>query len=1034
MEGFLFLCVLGLAAWLIAAQTRLSALRDRVDRMADYLNRKIAEERTAGFKEPPAAPPPEPVDPHARWRNPPRDPQPEPEPEPEPVAFAAEEPQPVIRAAPEGPFIEPDPPRRYTPPKHEREPARPREKSPVYTWLAENGLAWLGGGALALGGLFLVVYAAQRGLFTPAMRLGAAAVLGAGMIGAGEWVRRQVDVPGGRNLLVSGLLAGAGAATLYGDVWAAHVLYHYIPFGLAAGLVAAISLGLLAYALVQGEGLAILAMFGALVAPAVIGLGAWDRNTLDAYLAVVLAAGFACAGLRRWGRTGLITLIGLAPWILLALVDHPGRSVLLILAGPLAAAGAGLWARRKPDPEAKSGLFDLMPGLALAFASLMSLGLWLTTVFDRQPLPPVGLLAMGLSLSAGLMAAGKLVKPLHFAAPTVAAIFGSLIAFHAGDFKLAGPDTVLWLVMMSAAMAASGFGAALFNREDRTPLLALGGLGTALFATLSWTALPSGDLHTRWMLPGALAALMAAGAVFLARTSDDCRTDNGLALWIAATAELTFIALYAVVDLTWMPAATAALAIALSALALRPGWKGFAQSAIAGGLATLAVMARPGFVQAASGGTMPIWALAASAGLAALLVFGGGLIMRRDPAARREAEAMETAALLVALLGAFLLLNRLLAGADPQVAGMLMMSSLRSLILLAAGLLLAIRAREDDSALVRFRLLAVLGAGVAHAVLMQVFAFNPWWGFGENPVGVIGLNSLLVSYLAPGVMLAVMAKRGLPGAPAWTRLAAVGGFLFGLLWAVLALRHAWHPRMQIGDVYQAEACAYAVLLLAAAAGLVLLRRRQSSSTGWLAACAWPSAGVTLALSAIVLWLLANPWWGPAPERLGPVEAVMVLLFFSAAAGLSILIFRQAGPDARDGEGQPMLARAALIAGAGHLFVLLNLSVRWAFHGGDLAERGGSSLETWTFSAAWALYGLGALLVGAARRNYSLRWIGLGALLLSLLKVLVFDTATLDGVARAASFLAVGALLLVAALAARRLNARALLFAPKEDAP
>src|SRR5437764_217334 len=42
------------------------------------------------------------------------------------------------------------------------------------TWISENGLAWLGGGTLALGGLFLVAYAAQRGLFTPALRVWAA--------------------------------------------------------------------------------------------------------------------------------------------------------------------------------------------------------------------------------------------------------------------------------------------------------------------------------------------------------------------------------------------------------------------------------------------------------------------------------------------------------------------------------------------------------------------------------------------------------------------------------------------------------------------------------------------------------------------------------------------------------------------------------------------------------------------------------------------------------------------------------------------
>jgi uncharacterized membrane protein len=44
------------------------------------------------------------------------------------------------------------------------------------------------------------------------------------------------------------------------------------------------------------------------------------------------------------------------------------------------------------------------------------------------------------------------------------------------------------------------------------------------------------------------------------------------------------------------------------------------------------------------------------------------------------------------------------------------------------------------------------------------------------------------------------------------------------------------------------------------------------------------------------------------------------------------------------------------------------------------------------------------------------------LLVTAAKVLLFDMATLDGVVRAASFLAVGALFIAGALVVRRLNA------------
>ena len=77
------------------------------------------------------------------------------------------------------------------------------------------------------------------------------------------------------------------------------------------------------------------------------------------------------------------------------------------------------------------------------------------------------------------------------------------------------------------------------------------------------------------------------------------------------------------------------------------------------------------------------------------------------------------------------------------------------------------------------------------------------------------------------------------------------------------------------------------------------------------------------------------------------------------------------------------------------------------------------LETWAFSAIWALYGVAAVVLGARLRDLAVRWTGLAVLLFTTAKVFIFDMARLDGVVRAASFLALGALLIAAALAARR---------------
>ena len=83
-----------------------------------------------------------------------------------------------------------------------------------------------------------------------------------------------------------------------------------------------------------------------------------------------------------------------------------------------------------------------------------------------------------------------------------------------------------------------------------------------------------------------------------------------------------------------------------------------------------------------------------------------------------------------------------------------------------------------------------------------------------------------------------------------------------------------------------------------------------------------------------------------------------------------------------------------------------------------------SLETWAFSAAWGLYGFGLLVFGVARRSNDLRAAGLVALLATTAKIFLFDMARLEGVVRAGSFLAVGALLLAAAVLVRRLGGSA----------
>ncbi|MEJ0066216.1 MAG: DUF2339 domain-containing protein [Caulobacteraceae bacterium] len=93
------------------------------------------------------------------------------------------------------------PPRPSRPP-----PASTPSRATIERWLAEKGLAWIGGSALVIGGAFLVGYAAQRGFFTPQMRIIAAAALGLALLGVGELIRRRKLAGFGENRLAAGIV------------------------------------------------------------------------------------------------------------------------------------------------------------------------------------------------------------------------------------------------------------------------------------------------------------------------------------------------------------------------------------------------------------------------------------------------------------------------------------------------------------------------------------------------------------------------------------------------------------------------------------------------------------------------------------------------------------------------------------------------------------------------------------------------------------------------------------------------------------
>jgi uncharacterized membrane protein len=945
-----------------------------------------------------------------------------------PAAWAAPPQDAPIRPAPWAPLPAKEQDDAFIAPTRERPAPRPTFTwAQASTWLAENGLAWLGGGGLALGGLLLVVYAAQRGVFTPPFRIAAAAILGLAMVAASEWIRRQTQAPGGRHALAAATAAGAGAVTLYGAVWAAHVLYGLVPLPLAAVLAVAVSGGLLGLALLHGEALALLALLGAFLAPAITREGSWPPLALQGYLMLLGLTGPAAAALRRWGKAGVATLIGLLFWSLAALVRSREVDLALLLAialaGPVAAT---LWRDRTTTPEAKLDLFQRLPLIALITVSLGAQGLW------QLDLAPVGvetapILAGLLILTAAALAAFGRIPPWAFAAPTVSAVLGLALAQWGLAFWSYAPPTALWpifaeIFLLTLTIAGAGLAAALRRTaQQRTTLLAVSAIGAMVLANLAWPLLDRlpgrFDDHVAALASGLTALLLAAGAALLARRVEDPKRDPGLGLWVAAAAELIFLTVHGVAPRAIEPAAMALAALILAASANRLAWRGLAATAVAGSVVTLATMLRPSFVTDATTGALSLPLLAFVTALASLGLAAAARIVgaeRRDH--RTEAEALSTAALLTLLTGLFLILHAVLARMGHAGSGdqALLEASLRTALALSAGLLLARRGRPDDGPIARWRLIVIVTLGAAYGLLTGGLILHPWWGSGSLATGLPLLNDLLLTFLAPALLLAATARFRPDPSDRWTRGWIAAAAVFALLWAVTATRHAFHgATMDVAPIGPAETCGYAVIALLTARAF-RIERLRTSRAAWLHAAA-PAVGWTALVAALLVFgWLASPWWGSfdAP-MVSAWHVVLVLALYAAGAGAALSLRR----------GHAPFDRAALCTSVGVLFAFVTLLVRFAFHGADMRQgldRGG--LETWTFSAVWTLFGLVVLFRASARKDAALRWLGLAVLLITAAKVLLFDMATLDGVVRAASFLAVGALFIAGALVARRLNA------------
>jgi uncharacterized membrane protein len=421
-------------------------------------------------------------------------------------------------------------------------------------------LGWVGGIAVLVGLLFLLVIAASRGWIGEEARVLMAAATSFALLAAGAWLHERR----GRN--EAALAAAAtGIAGLFAAIVVAGPVYDLLPA--LAALALALAAGAVATGLAlrwEAPGIGWLGIAGALLSPALVGAGGDGAGV--ALMLVAYAASGAVMIWQRWhalaGVAFAIAVPQLAWWIVVA-DTHPLAAIAALCAfGAVTAVGAAGFEWRMRAPRVRITALVLLALNALALAALGSAAL-------EGSGASAWLVALALVHLAGGLLARRTTRVSRELALTLAGL-GIVLADVA--FASVADGLPLVLGWVAGAVGFSAFARAARHRVDEA--VALTGLSGHLLlavATALTGAAPlaavSGGADEPAAAIAALAAL-TAGAWAAARIVAPRRPLWRLGLDAAALCALALLSAVAL-DGVALTLALAAEAAALAAVATR---------------------------------------------------------------------------------------------------------------------------------------------------------------------------------------------------------------------------------------------------------------------------------------------------------------------------------------------------------------------------------------------------------------------------------------------------------------------------------
>jgi uncharacterized membrane protein len=813
----------------IDSRGRIRVLESRLAALQAARSGGAVSERAAPSAAAPVTAPPPPVLPAAEPRLA----------EAQPAAAPSE---PVLDAAtsqPQAPVMPPP-----------RPVASPRPPAPsLEERFGTHWVVWVGGLALALGGIFLVRYSIEQGLLGPGVRVFLGALLAAILIGAGEWLRRQENrsgVGGVPAAHIPSILTAAGTTVAYATVFAAYALYHFVGPAAAFLLLGVVALATLAAALLHGPALAALGLVGAEVTPLLVRTETPNYWALYLYLAVVTAAAFGLARLRLW-RWLAITAVGFGLFWVFPGVDGTVDAMLAphlfhVIAGFCLAAlliVAGLYF----GPGGTPGRIDAVSSGAIAVyllaASVVVVG---QHHADAALIGFAVLTAAAVAIAwrseaaAGALPAAALLAALVIISWAVARELSHLVASGPGNGLFPEPSqSDIGLHVGLGAFFALLFGAAGYLAQGRpqghyeraaTPII---WAATAVLAPLAiLIALYYRIYGLERAIPFAglallLAAWCAVATEQLSKRAPRPGLASAAALHAAGSAAALALTLTFALEKGWLTVGLALMAPGVAWVAEKRPLPMLRWIAAAAAVLVLARIAWEPRIVGADVGTTPFfnWLLYGY-GVPALAFWTAGILLRRR-ADDVPSRIIDVAAILFTVLFGFLEIRHAMNGGDiyAQTAGLGEIA-----LQVAVGLAIAI-------GLERLRLrtrnpvhdvAALIIAGLAFVgIVFGLLGFdNPLWS-GES-VGGVFLNLILLGYGLPAVLAIVLALTTHGSRPMPYRVIAAGtSLVLGLAYLTLEVVRLYHgPVLTAGDIGNAEQYTLSAVWLAYGVALLVV--------------------------------------------------------------------------------------------------------------------------------------------------------------------------------------------------------------------